>query len=113
VPPDRPSRDAPANDKIAFGFIAKSDSNGLKGECSLVDSSTCTKVKCLDVTALVKDATHATVYCGAEFNGHAQTYKIEVDDLAEPGAGHDNFKLHTSGGYAAEGVLKARNAQVR
>jgi Tol biopolymer transport system component len=103
---------AAANDKIAFGFTAKSDTQGTKGECSLVDPSTNTKVKCLDVSALVKTATHATFFGSAQLNGQATTYKIEVDDLAEPGVGKDTFKLTTASGYAASGTLKSGNVQV-
>ncbi len=45
---------AAGNDQVAFGFNAKSDSNGVKGECTLVDPSTNTKVKCLDATTVIR-----------------------------------------------------------
>nr|MBA2382208.1 Ig-like domain-containing protein [Chloroflexota bacterium] len=51
-------------DKIAFGYNAKSTTNGLNGNCTVVDPSPATnvKVKCLDVTSLVQTGTHATFF---------------------------------------------------
>ncbi len=45
-------------------------------------------------------------------NGAAATYRIDVDDLAEPGRGRDGFAIQTSGGYAAGGVLTNGNVQI-
>jgi virginiamycin B lyase len=105
---------AQATDKIAFGFSAKSDSKGVKGECTVVDPSTPTntKIKCLDVTALVQGTTHATFFGDATVNGVATTYRIDVDDIADPGAGKDTFKIQTDSGYVAGGILTAGNIQV-
>jgi hypothetical protein len=99
-------------DKIAFGFTAKSTSTGVKGECSVVDPSTNTKVKCTDATALVQSTTHATFFGNATVNGVATTYRIDVDDLGEPGAGRDTFTIQTTIGYTAGGVLANGNIQV-
>ena len=41
-----------ATDLIAFGFATKSDNGAVKGECTLVDPSTSTKIKCTDATVL-------------------------------------------------------------
>jgi hypothetical protein len=105
---------AAGNDKIAFGFNAKSTSNGLQGNCTVVDPSPATnvKIKCLDVTSLVQTGTHATVFGNATVNGTATTYRIDVDDLGEPGAGHDTFKIQTSSGYTAGGTLTNGNIQI-
>ena len=46
-------------------------------------------------------------------NGTSTTYRIDVDDLGEPGIGKDRFKLRTATGYLVDGVLKAGNIQVR
>jgi hypothetical protein len=100
------------SDKIAFGFTGKSDTNGIKGECSVVDPSTKTKIKCTDVTDLVRTATHATLFGDATVNGTATTYRIDVDDNAEPGAGSDTFKIHTASGYTTGGVLTNGNIQI-
>ena len=34
------------------------------------------------------------------------TYRIDVDDVAEPGKGKDTFKIQTDSGYAAAGSWK-------
>jgi YVTN family beta-propeller protein len=103
---------AAQNDQVAFGFTAKSSSSGVKGECSVVDPSTNTKVKCLDATTLVQTATHATFFGNATVNGVATSYRIDVDDLAEPGDGRDTFKIQTASGYTVGGVLIRGNIQV-
>lgn len=104
---------AAGTDKIAFGFTAKSDSNGLKGRCNLVDPSTKTKLDCSDVTAVAVNGSHATIYGEGVINGQSTTYKVTVDDLGEPGAGSDTFTIHTASGYQAGGILKSGNVQVR
>ncbi len=55
--------------------------------------------------------THATFFGNATVNGVA-TYRIDVDDLAEPGAGRDTFKIQTANGYTVGGVLLRGNIQV-
>jgi outer membrane protein assembly factor BamB len=99
-------------DNDAFGFTAQSDSNGVKGECSLVDPSANVKIKCLDVTTLTESGTHATLFGDAVVNGTATTYRIDVDDFAEPGAAQDRFNLQTGTGYTAGGILASGNIQV-
>jgi hypothetical protein len=102
------------NDKIAFGYNAKSFSDGPKGNCSVVDPSPTTnvKIKCLDVTSLVQSGTHATFFGNATVNGVPTTYRIDVDDLSEAGAGHDTFRIVTASGYTAGGTLTNGNIQV-
>jgi hypothetical protein len=103
---------AGGSDKVAFGFNAKSDSNGLKGNCNLVDPATKTKLDCSNVTAMSVSGTQATIYGDAVVNGQATTYKITVNDLGEPGVGTDTFTIHTASGYQVGGTLKAGNVQV-
>ena len=103
---------ATQTDKIAFGFTAKSDAGGIKGECSVVDPSTKTKVRCTDVTDLVETATHATLFGDATVNGTVTTYRMDVDDNAEPGAGKDTFKIHTASGYTSAGILTNGNIRI-
>jgi hypothetical protein len=50
---------------------------------------------------------HATV------NGADTTYRIDVQDIGEPGAGVDSFTIVTASGYFAGGLLKGGNIQVR
>jgi hypothetical protein len=99
-------------DQVAFGFTARSTDAGISGECTVVDPFTKTKIKCLDVTALIQTATHATFFGNASSNGVATTYRIDVDDLGEPGAGSDTFQIETSSGYAVGGLLVHGNVQV-
>ena len=103
---------AVANDQVAFGFNAKSSSTGIKGECTVVDPSTNTKLKCLDATILTQSGTHGTFFGNATVNGTATTYRIDVDDLGEPGKGKDTFKIQTASGYTASGVIVNGNIQV-
>src|SRR5207245_1318258 len=101
--------------KIAFGFSARSDASGTRGECSVVDISPVTnlKIKCTDVTVLVQTSpTHVTFFGDATVNGVATTYRIDVDDLAEPGRGMDTFRIQTGTGYTASGTLVAGNIQI-
>jgi hypothetical protein len=100
-------------DQVAFGFNAKNSNGTPKGECNLVDPTGAnTKIKCLDVTALVESGTHATFFGNATINGAATTYRIDINDLGEPGAGHDTFTIQTASGYSAGGVLVHGNIQI-
>ena len=69
-------------------------------------------VKCLTVTTLVQAGTHATFFGDAEVNGVRTTYRIDVDDIAEPGTLRDTFKIQTDSGYVAGGFLTGGNIQI-
>lgn len=97
---------------VTFGFTAKSDQNGIKGNCTVIDRTTQTTVKCLDATTYFQTTTHATFGGNATVNGIATTYQISVDDNGTPGAGLDTFTITTGSGYAASGVLTQGNIQV-
>src|SRR5690349_9705461 len=90
--------------EVSFGFEAK---NGLElvGACSVVGPSLSVHVKCLDATALVQTGKHATFFG----HGTPTIYRIDVDDLGEPGAGRDTFELQTGTGYTIAGVLARGN----
>ena len=95
---------AAGNDKIAFGFNAKSKDGTTQGECSVVDPSTDTHVKCTDATSVAISGTHATIFGNAKINGVSTTYRIDVDDLAEPGRNRDTFRIRTASGYDGPGA---------
>lgn len=97
---------------LTFAVEAKSFADGVKGGCTVVDHATGTMVKCGDVTNFVRTGTHATFFGNATVNGLPTTYRIDVDDLAEPGIGQDTFHIETGSGYAAGGVLTAGNVQI-
>lgn len=96
---------------IAFGLSAQSNS-GLKGGCTVIDQAADVKVKCLDVTSYFQTATKATFLGNAEVNGEPTSYRVVVEDNAEPGSGADRFSITTDTGYSASGLLAAGNVQV-
>ena len=95
-----------------FGLTAKSNQNGMKGECTVIDRARDTNVKCTDVTAFFEDGKSATFFGDALVNGASTSYRIDVRDNAEPGAGADTFAIHTGTGYSASGTLTQGNIQV-
>jgi hypothetical protein len=99
---------------VSFGFTAQNDTLGgnPKGGGMVVDHTANTKIKLLDVTTLIVAGTHATFFGNAEINGAATRYRIDVDDLAEPGRFTDTFKIQTDSGYVAGGVLTGGNIQI-
>jgi hypothetical protein len=97
---------------ITFGLTAKSDKSGVKGNCTVIDRSTNTTLKCLDATTYVQAGTSATFSGSATVNGTATTYRIKVADNGEPGAGLDTFTITTMSGYSATGVLTQGNIQI-
>jgi hypothetical protein len=97
-------------DEVVFGFDAKSN-GGLKGNCTVVDQASGTKVKCLDVTSYVQSGDHVTFTGHASVNGTTTMYRIDVTDLAEPGDGSDTFTIQTLSGYSAGGTLTQGNVQ--
>jgi Bacterial Ig-like domain (group 1) len=99
-------------DEIAFGFNARNFDTRLHGRCTVIDPATNTEVRCLDVTAVVQTTTHATFFGEALVNGVASNYRIDVDDLGEPGAGRDTFKIQTDSGFVAGGFLTRGDVQV-
>ena len=96
---------------VTFGLTAKSTSNGVKGECTVVDRDAKRMIKCTDATTLVQAANQATIYGHATDNGASTTYVIHVADNATPGSGADTFSIQTMSGYTASGTLTAGNIQ--
>jgi hypothetical protein len=99
--------------QVAFAFHAKSSAASLKGQCVVIDLSADVWIRCLDVQAFVRQGTRATIFGNAVVNRVATTYRIDVDDQAEPGGGHDVFHVSTGTGYVAGGVIAHGNVQVR
>jgi hypothetical protein len=94
-----------------FGLTAKSDANGVKGGCTVIDRTLGTSVKCVDVTSFVESGNHVTFSGNALVNGNAATYRIDVTDNADPGTGADSFTIR-AGGYTAGGTLTQGNIQI-
>lgn len=100
------------HDWVSFGFSAKSDGITVKAQCNVSDRSTGVEIRCLDSTLLSQTATHATFVGTARVNGANTGYRIDVDDLGEPGAGSDSFRIQTENGFTAAGVLAGGNVQI-
>lgn len=100
------------NEWVSFGFTAKGDGTAVKAQCSVNDRSTGVQVKCLDATMLGRTATHATFMGQARVDGALTGYRIDVDDLGEPGAGLDTFRIQTDNGFVAAGILAGGNIQI-
>ena len=95
---------------VSFGFVAMS--NGPKGACSVVDHTSGTHVKCLDVTSYSQSGNAATFSGDATVDGADTTYTIEVTDGGQPRSAADAFRIETGNGYTAGGPLLEGDVQV-
>jgi hypothetical protein len=98
--------------ETTFGFTAKSDASGVKGNCTVIDRVANTMVKCTDATSYIQSGTHATFFGHATVNGVTTSYRIDVNDVDDSGAGSDSFSITTGTGYNAGGILTQGNIQV-
>ena len=96
---------------VSFGFNAQNDERGLQGSGVVVDRQANVRIKILNVSGLVVAGTHATFRGRAQVNGVEQDYRIDVDDLGEPGAPGDTFKIVTDS-YVNGGPLTGGNIQI-
>ncbi|MCG3116613.1 MAG: SBBP repeat-containing protein [Candidatus Manganitrophus sp. SA1] len=105
------TQNATGTGQIAFGFNAKSD-DLVNGNCNVVDRSISLHIKCSSVDSLTVSGTHATIFGMASDNGTETPFRIDVDDLGEPGRGRDTFRIITGTGYSAGGTLTGGNIQI-
>ena len=96
---------------VSFGFNAQSDGATVKGNCNVIDHATRSQIKCVSVDSLVVATTHATFFGQASVDGVMTNYRIDVDDLGEPGT-QDTFKIQTDSGYIAGGTLAGGDIQI-
>ena len=96
---------------VTFGFNAQNTDRGMKGSGSIIDHSMGTTVKIREVTTFIIAGTHATILGTAEVNGVVENYRIDVEDLGEPGADGDSFKIVTDT-YGTAGILTGGNIQI-
>ena len=94
-----------------LGLTAKSDANGVKGGCRVIDRTLGATVKCVDVTSFVESVNHVTFSGNALVNGASTSYRIDVTDNADPGTGVDSFAIH-AGAYNAGGTLTQGSIQI-
>ena len=95
---------------LTFGIVARSDDRGIDGGCNVV--ATGTRVKCISVDQFARAAQHVTFSGVADVNGVRTTYRIDVDDLCDGGAGCDTFTIETGTGFAGGGLLTVGNVKV-
>ncbi len=99
-------------DRVSFGFEAQALKKGLHGTCSVIDHVTKAHVRCLTVDQLSVSGTHASFSGQASVNGATTSYRIDVDDLGEPGRLVDRFAITTGTGFFAAGQLLGGNIQI-
>jgi len=98
---------------VSFAFFARADRSGAtQGTCLVFDDATDTRIRCLDVATYIQVGNRAVFTGRARVNGTETTYRIEVVDNGEPGAGRDTFTISTDSGFVATGVLAFGNIQV-
>jgi hypothetical protein len=101
-----------ADSEATFAFTAKSTDAGVRGSCTVIDDAAATSVKCLDAIVFVQTPTHATFFGTATVNGISTSYRIDVEDLGEPGTDMDTFHIVTASGYQAGGPVDHGDVQV-
>jgi hypothetical protein len=99
--------------EVVFSFNAQLTEAGLQGHCTVFDFVADVDLRCVDVDSLLIAGTHATFTGTVLVNDIATRYTIEVEDLGEPGAGRDTFRIVTESGYVAAGILVNGNVLVR
>jgi hypothetical protein len=68
------------------------------------------KLESTSITLVQVSGTHAVIEGTGEVNGVHVEWRIEVDDVGEPGR-NDTFRISWAG-YSAGGVLNGGNVQV-
>jgi hypothetical protein len=105
-------------DHASFGGNARSSEDGeLQGQEEYQDHGPAQpmNVHSINVLAVVcNGSAQASIYGEATINGSgAFQYRINVRDLAEPGAGHDSYWLLLQNGYSSgDQVLQGGNIQI-
>jgi hypothetical protein len=98
-----------------FGMVEITSADGTpKGNFTYQDHATGRMVKSTQITAVVVTGTHARIFGKATVNGSGSfDFVLDVDDLGEPGANVDTFRIEMSDGYVAGGtVLDGGNIQI-
>jgi hypothetical protein len=106
---------AVAGGTATFGMVEITNADGQpKGNFTYQDRASGRMVKSTQIIALVISGTHARIFGKATVNGSGSfDFVLDVDDLAEPGANVDQFRIEMSDGYIAGGtVLSGGNVQI-
>lgn len=93
-----------------FGFTVEVRGTTARGNVNLLDRDG-THFRSTGVTSLVVDGTKGIARGTGTVGTVAVTFRLEVDDLGEPGSS-DRFDLQLSNGYTASGVITHGNIQI-
>lgn len=98
--------------KNTFAFAAQytSGMSSPKGDVVYEARPDGLKFRSASITSVIVSGTHATLRGTGTVNGTPVEFRIEVDDLGEPGV-NDTFRI-SWGGYATGGVLNGGNIQI-
>jgi hypothetical protein len=99
--------------KNSFGFTAQytAGMDAPKGNVTYQDRATGLELRSVQLTSvIVYSATRAVILGTATVNGLAVEFRLEVEDLGEPGE-NDVFRISWSG-YEAGGLLNGGNIQI-
>lgn len=98
--------------KHSFGFHARYDDGAAapSGQLTYQDKQAGVRIKATSITLVAISGTHATILGSAEVNGTPTDFRVEVDDLGEPGRS-DTFRI-VAGAYSAGGTLNGGNIQI-
>ncbi len=105
-------------DRAGFGGNAKSNESGeTQGQQQYQDHGPAQhlKMQSINVLAIVCDgSTRASIFGQATINGlDLFNYRIDVQDLGEPGRGQDTYRLRLEVYDSGEQILRGGNIQVR
>jgi hypothetical protein len=104
---------AGGNRTLAFALLAKSSGAQVNAACLIADAAARVVIICRDASSIVRTGTRATIVGNAFLNGQPTGYRIDVEDLGDPGARRDTFTIQTQSGYVGGGVLILGNVQFR
>lgn len=93
-----------------FGFNVDAKGGSVRGNVNVVDRNG-VHFKSTSVTSLVVAGTKAIARGTGVVGNVAVTFRLEADDLGEPGTS-DRFDLQLSNGYGVSGVLSGGNIQI-
>jgi len=105
-------------DRASFGGSAKANQSGeTQGQQEYQDHGPVEglKMHSINVLAIVCDgSTRASIFGQATINGSGVfNYRINVEDLGEPGRGQDKYWLLMDGYNSGEQILRGGNVQIR
>lgn len=98
--------------KHSFGFNARYDAGAAapSGQLTYQDKQAGVRLKATSISLVAISGTHATILGSADVNGTSTDFRVDVEDLGEPGRS-DTFRI-VAGAYSAGGTLNGGNIQI-